>query len=223
MAIEFKTKTEVVHDRIREEIIAGKIKPGQRLVMSDLAKDFGLSEIPVREAIRRLESEGIVQFTPHVGAVVSEINEKEFLEIYIIRIELESLATRLAAPHIKEKDIDFLYNLIQKAETAIKQNRNEKLGPLNKDFHLKIYQAAPYPYLFGMIVGLWEKFELTKSVFAYVPKRAVPSWKEHISIVDALRSHDADRAGELVRRQKLRTKDALERFLKERTPCSEKN
>ncbi len=136
MAIEFKTKTEVVHERIREEIIAGKIKPGQRLVMSDLAKDFGLSEIPVSEAIRRLESEGIVQFTPHVGAVVSEINEKEFLELYIIRIELESLATRLAAPHIKGKDIDFLYNLIQKAETAIKQSKNEKLGPLNKDFHI---------------------------------------------------------------------------------------
>ena len=215
MGIEYKTKTEVVHERIREEIIAGRIKPGQRLVMSDLAKDFGLSEIPVREAIRRLESEGIVQFTPHVGAVVSEINEKEFLEIYIIRIELESLATRLAAPHIKRKDIDFLYNLIQKAETAIKQSKNEKLGPLNKDFHLKIYQAAPYPYLFGMIVSLWEKFELTKSVFAYVPKRAVPSWNEHKSIVDALKTNDAELASSLVRKQKLRTMSALEKYLKD--------
>ncbi len=215
MGIEFKTKTEVVHERIREEIMTGKIKPGQRLVMSDLAKDFGLSEIPVREAIRRLESEGIVQFTPHVGAVVSEINENEFLEIYIIRIELESLATRLAAPHIKEKDIDFLYNLIQKAEIAIKQNKNEKLGPLNKDFHLKIYQAAPYPHLFGMIVSLWEKFELTKSVFAYVPKRAVPSWNEHKSIVDALKTNDAELASSLVRKQKLRTMSALEKYLKD--------
>ena len=215
MGIEFKTKTEVVHERIREEIMAGKMKPGQRLVISELAKNFGLSEIPVREAIRRLESEGIVQFTPHVGAVVSKINEKEFLEIYIIRIELEALATRLAAPHIKEKDIDFLCNLIQKAETAIKRGKNEKLGPLNKDFHLKIYQAAPYPNLFGMIVNLWEKFELTQSVFAYVPKRAIPSWNEHKSIVDALKDNDAERASALVRAQKMKTMSALEKYLKD--------
>lgn len=141
MGIEFKTKTEVVHERIREEIIAGKIKPGQRLVISDLAKDFGHSEIPVREAIRQLESEGMVQVTPHVGAVVREINEKEFLEIYIIRIELEVLATRLAVPHIGEKALSKLNSLIQKAEIAIDEGKHDKLGTLNKHFHLSIYQT----------------------------------------------------------------------------------
>ena len=223
MGIEFKTKAEVVHEKIREEIIAGKIIPGQRLVISDLAKDFGLSEIPVREAIRRLESEGFVQFTPHVGAVVSEINESEFLEIYIIRVELEALATRLATPHISEKDIAALQDLIKQAETAIERNRHERLGPLNKAFHLKIYGAAPYPYLYSLIENLWEKFELSQRVFSFVPQRAIPSWKEHISIVDALIRHDADRAGELVRHQKIRTKNALEQFLMERKPFSEKN
>ena len=106
-------------------------------------------------------------------------------------------------------------NLIKKTETAIKQNKNKKLGPLNKDFHLKIYRVAPYPYLFGMIVSLWEKFELTKSVFAYVPKRAVPSWNEHKSIVDALKTNDAELASSLVRKQKLRTMSALEKYLKD--------
>lgn len=223
MGIEFKTKTQVVHERIREEIIAGKIKPGQRLVISDLAKDFGHSEIPVREAIRQLESEGIVQVTPHVGAVVSEINEKEFLEIYIIRIELEVLATRLAVPHIGEKALNKLNSLIQKAEIAIDEGKHEKLGTLNKDFHLSIYQAGPYSYLYRMILGLWEKFEFSNSVFAYVPDRAVPSWYEHRQIVEAIKNKDADLAAELVREQKFRTKTALERFLKVSNSFAQEN
>lgn len=223
MGIEFKTKTEVVHERIREEIIAGKIKPGQRLVISNLAKDFGHSEIPVREAIRQLESEGIVQVTPHVGAVVREINEKEFLEIYIIRIELEVLATRLAVPHIGEKALSKLNSLIQKAEIAIDEGKHEKLGTLNKHFHLSIYQTGPYSYLYRMILGLWEKFELSNNVFAYVPDRAVPSWYEHRQIVEAIKNKDADLAAELVREQKLRTKTALERFLKVSNSFAQEN
>jgi DNA-binding GntR family transcriptional regulator len=102
-------------------------------------------KFPVREAIRSLETAGLIRFTPHVGAVVSEYNDKEFLEIYLIRIELEVLATRLAAPHVTGSDLAFLAKNIEKTEKAIKQNKIKKIGPLNKEFHLRIYQAAPYP------------------------------------------------------------------------------
>ena len=98
--ISFKTKSVAVYDAIRKEIVDGKLKPGQKIVMRSLAKQFGLSEIPVREAIRKLESDGFVEFTPHVGAVVTTIDEKEFVETYLIRIELEALATRLAVSHV---------------------------------------------------------------------------------------------------------------------------
>ena len=121
----------------------------------------------------------------------------------------------MATPHISEKDIEALQDLIQQAETAIDQNQHERLGPLNKAFHLKIYGVAPYPYLYGLIENLWEKFELSQSVFAYVPKRAVPSWNEHKSIVDALKTNDAELASSLVRQQKLRTMSALEKYLKD--------
>jgi len=209
MDMQFKTKTEIVHARLHQDIVSGKLRPGQRIVISDLAKDFGFSEIPIREAIRSLETAGLVQFTPHVGAVVSQFNEREFLEIYIIRIELEVLATRLAVPHITAEDLDFLDKNIEKTEKAIRQHRLDRIGPLNKDFHLRIYQAAPYPYLLGLIKSLWEKFELYQSVFSYVPGRAIPSCQEHRRITAALRVKDAGMAEGLVKAQKDRTMHAL--------------
>ena len=70
-----KTKNVAVYRKLRQAILKGKLKPGQKIVMADLAKTFGLSETPVREAIRRLESDGYVQFTPHTGAIVTKIDE----------------------------------------------------------------------------------------------------------------------------------------------------
>ncbi len=221
MNLAFKTKTDVVREKLRQDIIGRRLKPGQRIVISEVAKDFGLSEIPVREAIRRLESEGLVEFTPHVGAVVSTIDENEFLEIYLIRIELEVLATRLAVSHIGEKELIALNRMIRDAGIAIKQEKHEKLGPLNKKFHMVIYQASPYRYLSRLITDLWEKFELTNCIFAFVPGRAIPSWHEHEKIVDAIRRKDADGAAELVREQKTRTMKALKGFLKEKKPFAE--
>lgn len=212
--MEFTTKSEAVRRALRKRIIGRKLKPGQKIVISEIAREFGVSGIPVREAIKKLESEGLVKFTPHVGAVVNAVAREEFLEIYLMRIELEALATKLSAPHMKEADISELKDLVNQAERAIEQGETGVLGALNKSFHLKIYKTAPYPFLYKTIVDLWERFELMQCVFAYVPERAVPSWDEHKIIVEALEARDADRAGKLVRQQKTRTKRALEKILK---------
>jgi len=213
MAVAFKTKNEAVYERLRHDIIDGKLKPGQRIVISDLSKEFGFSEIPIREAIRRLDSEGLLQVTPHVGTIVTEIDEKEVTEIYLIRIELESLAAKLATPHLSETDLDFLNKKIQEMELGISKHNYEKLGLLNKDFHLRIYRAAPYPLLFKLIVDLWEKVQRTRSVFALVPKRAIASVKEHKKIAEALRSKDAALVERLVREQKENSMKTLVDYL----------
>lgn len=207
--IQFKTKTEAVFQKIRQNIIDKALKPGQRIVISEIAKDFGISEIPVREAIRKLESEGLVKFTPHVGAVVCLIEESEFLEIYLMRIELEVLATRLSTPHMTEADIRSLKKCLEREEKAIKAGEYQKLGALNKHFHMRIYKTGPYPYLSGTIADLWERFELMQSVFVYVPKSAMLSWEEHIKIVDALAEKNENLAAKLVRKQKNRTKKVI--------------
>ena len=213
MAIVSKTKNVAVYNKLRQGIIKGKLKPGQKVVMADLAKAFGLSETPVREAIRRLESEGYVDFTPHTGAIVTKIDEGELVEIYLIRIALEELATRLASPHITEKDIDFLNKKNREMEMAIQQNRYEILAGINKLFHLRIYKAAPFPRLYKMICDLWDTFERWPSVFSYVPERAAASVEEHKKIIQALQTRDTDQADQLIKEQKERTLKALQKYM----------
>jgi DNA-binding GntR family transcriptional regulator len=213
MAIASKTKNVAVYNKLRQGIIKGKLKPGQKVVMADLAKAFGLSETPVREAIRRLESEGYVDFTPHTGAIVTKIDEGELVEIYLIRIALEELATRLASPYITEKDIDFLNKKNREMEMAIQQNRYEILAGINKLFHLRIYKAAPFPRLYKMICDLWDTFERWPSVFSYVPERAAASVEEHKKIIQALQTRDTDQADQLIKEQKERTLKALQKYM----------
>ncbi len=211
--MEFTTKSEAVRRQLRERIIGREVRPGQKIVITEIAREFGISEIPVREAIKKLESEGLVKFTPHVGAVVNDLAHDEFLELYLMRIELEALATKLSAPHMEPEDIAELRSLVGEAERAIEEGKTDVLGALNKSFHLKIYKTAPYPFLYRTIVDLWERFELMQCVFAYVPERAVPSWDEHKLIVEALENRDAAKAAKLVRQQKNKTKRALEKVL----------
>jgi DNA-binding GntR family transcriptional regulator len=213
MAIVSKTKNVAVYNKLRQSIIKGKLKPGQKVVMAELAKAFGLSETPVREAIRRLESEGYIDFTPHMGAIVTKIDEGELVEIYLIRIALEELATRLASPHITEKDIDFLNRKNREMEMAIQQNRYEILAGINKLFHLRIYKAAPFPRLYKMICDLWDTFERWPSVFSYVPERAAASVEEHKNIIQALRARDMEQADRLIKEQKERTMEALQKYM----------
>jgi DNA-binding GntR family transcriptional regulator len=213
MAIASKTKNVAVYNKLRQSIIKGKLKPGQKVVMAELAKAFGLSETPVREAIRRLESEGYIDFTPHMGAIVTKIDEGELVEIYLIRIALEALATRLAIPHITDKDIEFLNKKNHEMEMAIQQNRYEILAGINKLFHLRIYKAAPFPRLYKMICDLWDTFERWPSVFSYVPERAAASVEEHKKIIQALRARDMDQADRLIKEQKERTMEALQKYM----------
>jgi DNA-binding GntR family transcriptional regulator len=208
-----KTKNVAVYRKLRQAILKGKLKPGQKIVMADLAKTFGLSETPVREAIRRLESDGYVQFTPHTGAIVTKIDEDQLAEIYLIRIALEALATRLASPHITDKDIDFLIKKNQEIEVAIQQKKYENIGHINKDFHLRIYKAAPFPRLYKMICDLWDTFERWPSVFAYVPARAVASVREHKKIIQALKNGDTDQADRLMKEQKEHAMEALHKYM----------
>ncbi|MEI7671905.1 MAG: GntR family transcriptional regulator [Deltaproteobacteria bacterium] len=213
MTIVSKTKNVAVYNKLRQSIIKGKLKPGQKVVMAELAKAFGLSETPVREAIRRLESEGYIDFTPHMGAIVTKIDEGELVEIYLIRIALEELATRLAGPHVGEKDIGFLNKKNREMEAAIQQGRYENLAAMNKAFHLRIYKAAPFPRLYKMICDLWDTFERWPSVFSYVPERAAASVEEHKKIIQALLAKDMDQADRLIKEQKERTLGALQEYM----------
>lgn len=208
-----KTKNVIIYEKLRQMIIQGKLKPGQRLIMSNLAKTFDSSETPVREAIRRLESEGYVTFTPHAGAMVTLIDDRELSEIYMIRISLEALATRLAGPYITSDDFDWLKKKNNEMEIAIQKNRYESLAGINREFHFRIYKAAPFPRLYKMIADLWDAFERWPCVFSYVPSRARASIQEHKQILTALETGDIEKADNLMKIQKERSLTALQLYI----------
>ena len=215
-----KTKNLLVYEKIRQGIIKGTLKPGQKLVMAALAKKFKTSETPIREAIRRLESDGYVTFTPHAGAVVTEINKQELSEIYLIRISLEALATRLAVPFINQDDLIWLKKKNEEMKAVIEKDRYDQLARLNKAFHLRIYKAAPFPRLYKMISNLWEAFERWPSVFTYIPERAADAIREHEQIIEALESADVDRADDLMKEQKKKSLEALQQYMVQRSTGS---
>ena len=215
-----KTKNLLVYEKLRQGIIKGTLKPGQKLVMAALAKKFKTSETPIREAIRRLESDGYVTFMPHSGAVVTEINERELSEIYVIRISLEALATRLAVPFISQDDLSWLIKKNDEMKAAVRKNRYEQLARLNKSFHLRIYEAAPFPRLYRMISDLWDAFERWPSVFTYIPERAASAIREHEQIIEALKTADVDRADDLMKEQKKKSLEALQKYMVQRSTGS---
>lgn len=212
MSRESKTKNLVVYEKLRQDIIEGTLRPGQRLVMARLAKEFKISETPIREAIRRLESDGYVSFTPHSGAMVTRLNDQELSEIYLIRISLEGLATRLAVPFVSPLDIKWLKKKNNEMKAAVKKGRFESLARLNKAFHLRIYKAAPSHRLYKMISDLWDAFERWPSIFSFVPDRAKTAIREHEDIIAALESTDVDKADILIKEQKKNTLVALQNY-----------
>ena len=213
MSADGRTKNLVVYEKLRQAIIKGSLKPGQRLVMASLAREFKISETPIREAIRRLESDGYVTFTPHSGAVVTKLNDQELSEIYLIRISLEGLATRLAVPFISPSDITWLKKKNQEMRAAIASARYENLARLNKAFHLRIYRAAPFPRLYKMIADLWDAFERWPSIFSFVPARAETAIREHEQIIEALETADVDKADILIKEQKKKSLEALQSYM----------
>lgn len=208
-----KTKNLLVYDKLRQGIIKGTLEPGQKLVMAALAKKYKTSETPIREAIRRLESDGYVTFIPHTGAIVTEINRQELSEVYVIRISLEALATRLAVPFISPDDLTWLKKKNNEMKDVVERKRYHQLARLNKAFHLRIYKAAPFPRLYKMISDLWDAFERWPSIFTYIPERAASAIKEHEKIIAALEAADIDRADDLMKEQKKKSLEALQEYM----------
>lgn len=146
-----QTREEFVADRIREAILRGYLKPGQRLDQNEIAELLNVSRSPVREALRTLAAEGLVQVYPHRGAVVAELSPEELEEIYFIRGVLEGLAARLAAPKMDDDRIATLGEILQELEATTDPGRWVEL---NRRFHHTIYQAASRPRLISIIENL---------------------------------------------------------------------
>jgi len=207
----FKTKTEVVYSFIKMNILKGKFKPEQKITTREVSESLDISDIPIREAIKQLETEGFLTFIPHVGASVVKLKEIEFEEIAMIRGELEGLATRLAVGFLSEKDLKALEKINLEYGNAIQSMQYAKLADLNKKFHFTIYNCIPYKMLVKMISDLWDKSLMLPNIFVHSVTRCRQSYKDHKQIVDALRKGNAQRAEQIIIKQKI---DALRHLTK---------
>jgi DNA-binding GntR family transcriptional regulator len=208
-----ETKTSFTYKQLKEEIFNGHLKPGEKLVASKIAEDFGISIIPVREAFGQLKAEGYVTIVPHTGVYVAEINFDQLRKIYALRAVLEGYAVRLAASKLKSKDLDHLSKIITKIDRTIESEKFTEIDMLNYHFHMSIYEASGNEYLVKLIDDLLEKTTRVRKMYGLMPERAVMSNHEHRRILEALEKKNVERAEQLVRLHLDKTLKALSRSL----------
>jgi DNA-binding GntR family transcriptional regulator len=192
--ITYKTKNDFIYIEIKKDILQKLLYPGERLVVSDLAKKYDVSPMPVREALIRLAQEEFVEIIPHVGAKVISYNENELVEIHQIRIELESFATRILAPVITDDQLKVLDDLMEEGKLILNNSDITIFFKWNRLFHFSIAEMNPNKTLMEYIKSDWQKMEFISHRFALKEWRSTESYNEHRLWIEALRTHDPVKA-----------------------------
>jgi len=201
---------ELIYEYIRKMIFNGELKEGERLVEKDLAEKLKVSRTPVREALRKLETEGLVVHLPRKGVVVKGFSKEDVIEIYSIRKSLEALAISFTVQNITEKEIEKLKNLNERMKEAAEEEDAEKLFELLREFNRVLIESCRMPRLISLINTYREYLERFRVVTMSKKERKLLALKEHDEIIDAIIKRDATRAQSLVQEH---LQGALEAFL----------
>lgn len=186
----------LIADRIRGGILDGTLVGGQQLVQDDLARAFGTSRIPVREALRQLEADGLVAYHPHRGASVSVLTADDVREIYEIRVPLEALALRLAIPRLDKARIAAARRIIDDSEAA---TDGPSFGRANWRFHEILYQTASRPRLLTTIKNLYIHASRWPEFTKHQRPVLSATIEEHRRLLRACERHDGVRAQRLLK------------------------
>lgn len=192
----YKPLRDVVFETLRDAIITQVLKPGERLMEIQLADEMGVSRTPVREAIRKLELEGLVVMVPRKGAYVAGVSMKDIHEVYEVRAALEMLAVTLAAERITDEELDALERqVLKESEAEANQDAHslDNIIYIDSTFHDIIYQAAHNQRLVQFVNILQEQLQRFRAASLSRPGRSKTALDEHKQIVEAL----AERNGEL--------------------------
>ncbi|MBO0684745.1 MAG: GntR family transcriptional regulator [Candidatus Dormibacteraeota bacterium] len=207
------SKLELAYQSILFHILHGTYGPGYRLVIDELARGLNMSQVPVREAIRRLEAEGWVVFERYVGARVAPADRAGWEHLMQVLAVLEGAAAALAAELLQEDDLMGLRTLNKAMIAALRVGNLVAFGRLNREFHERIDARCPNPVLLSMARDVWRRLDVgVRSGFVYVPDRPREAVVEHERIVEllALRAPAAEIEQE-VRAHKLATLRAVQK------------
>jgi DNA-binding GntR family transcriptional regulator len=202
-----RNKHEQAYSIIRERIFNGTYVPGYRLVIDALARELGISPVPIREAIRRLEAEGWVEYRANSGAQVAAVDASKYEEDMSVLALLEGYATALASSHLDTTDVKHLRELNASMYTALQSADIPAFSRLNKAFHFYIYNHCQNSYLVELLRGTWDRLEVRGHTdFNYIPQRSWTSAEEHIQLLDMIERHaPPDEIEQMIREHKLRT------------------
>ncbi len=206
-----KSKAEQAYDILKARIMDGTYGPGFRLVIDQLGREHGISSVPWRESLRRLEAEGWVDIVPNVGALVKTFDTHAWQRTIRLLARLEGLATALSAPRLSAEDLAEARALNDAMQDALTNYDTTRFGALNRQFHELLCSRCDDERLLGMVYQEWLRMEIIRrSAFWYAPGRAVASIVEHAALLDLIESGaDAEDIETAARKHEVRTLDAV--------------
>ncbi len=208
------TAPKVVGEQLRRAIFSGAIEPGAQLRQDELAERYGTSRIPVREALRQLEAEGLVTIQPNRGAIVSSLSLEEVLEMLEIRIALECRALRLAIPNMAEEDLDRAAELLRSYDN---EPQPQKWGEMNWSFHRALYAPCDRPKLIAMIEANYGHVSrFTRLQVSLAAGKERPQ-SEHHALLDTCRNGDVNKAVAMLEEHIVHTQKSLMAATRHRT------
>lgn len=209
-----QSKSQLAYHYIKSRISDGTFSPGYRLVLGTIAKQLHISVVPVREAIRRLEAEGLITFERNIGAQVALFDESEYLYTMQTLALVEGAATALSAPAITAADIARARAINEQMIECLEHFDPNRFTALNTAFHSVLYERCPNPHILDLVHRGWARLStLRDSVFGFVPGRARESVVEHEDLLRRIETGDDTLDLELAaRRHRLGTLDALLAF-----------
>ncbi len=186
-----------IFTRLRDDILSGIYAQGEELREITLGEKLGVSRTPIREALRQLELEGLVEIIPHKGAHVTGISQKDVDDIYQMRTYLEGLAARWAAERMSEEDIAEMEEVILLSEFNLQKAKKEQMVKLDGRFHQIMYHAAGSRMLEHVLKDFHHYVKMARSNSVALRNRAKNSVDEHKAILEAIKNRDGDLAEKL--------------------------
>jgi DNA-binding GntR family transcriptional regulator len=205
-----RTKEEYVYETLRKAIMRCELKPGEKLVMDNLSEALGVSPIPIRGALQRLQAEGLAEIVPHTGAIVSEISLESITEIFALLEALENVAFEAVAATANQADIAELEGLIEQMETAVTANDPYTWYDLNDQFHLTIARLTGMKLLHRFTSrALDSRNRLRYFLFgSFVGPRMAQAHAEHKQMITLLKQKDSETLRTLVGQHNRAARDA---------------
>jgi DNA-binding GntR family transcriptional regulator len=202
-------KQERTYTVLRDRIHSGTFAPRARLNIDALARELGVSAIPVREALRRLEAEGWVKFQPNVGAIVAPVDATAWEQQMVVVAILEGAATADAAAHLTPADLAKLKRLAAEMEQVAANGDLAKFSRLNRRLHAAVVARCANVFLLELLEQTNQRLDrIRDTMFTYLPERSKPAVAEHARLIELLEDGDTAEVERYARWHKLQTVEA---------------